>query len=220
MRYFLYILIEIILLPISLIFGLLGYFIKLKHAAEGQKIVFVHGWLTSNLPLLFFKRYLESRGFSVYMSNVGLLTTDLNKGSINLKEYIEKKKLKGFILVGFSAGAIVSYLYLQKFDGWKKTKRLICIGAPFKGSPLAYLAFFSRSARQMTTDSKFLKKLNQNLILNRENIVCISAKHDEIVPSYSSKLKDVKHEEVPVLGHVVLQLASKETFAIVEESAR
>lgn len=220
MKYLFYLLFEVFLFPIYLIAGFIGIFINLKPSFGGKKIVLVHGWLTSNLPYIFLKRYLENKGFSVYMPNISLMASDLNKESMNLKEYIETNKLENFTLVGLSTGANISYLYLQSFDGWTKTKRFISIGALFKGTPLVYLAPFLGSARQLIPGSKFLKKLNQKSPLNREKIICIFAKYDELIPKYSSKLKGVKHEEVPVLGHVVLQVVAKETFALVEKYAK
>lgn len=220
MRFIFEFILEIFLLPTYVICGVLGLFIKLKPAPGGKEIVFVHGWLTHNPLYIFFKKYLESEGFSVYMTDIGLMTTDFNKEAEKLKTYIDRNDLKNFVLVGVSGGALVSYLYLQKLGGWRKTNRFISIGGPFSGTPLAFLGFPWNSGRQMIPGNNFLKQLRSELPINSGKIICVSAKYDELVPSDSSKLHGVNTEIIPVLGHVNLQAVSKETFKLVKRCAK
>ena len=212
-------LLEILLFPVYLLCGPLGYFIKLKPTPVGKKIVFVHGWLTNNPLYFFFKQYLEKKGFSVHMTDLGLMASDFNSEAKNLKSFVDRNNLKDFTLVGASGGAIVSYLYLQNLGGWDKTKNFISIGGPYKGSPLAYLAYWSGSARQIVPGNNFLKELNRKPTINANSITTISAKYDDVLPPRSSMLSGVKHEITPTVGHVVLQSAAKETFKLVEKLA-
>ena len=212
-------LLEILLFPVYILCGPLGYIIKLKPAPTGKKIVFVHGWLTNNPLYFFFKRYLESKGFSVYMTNLGLMASDFNLEAKNLKLFIDEMGLKDFTLVGVSGGAIVSYLYLQNLGGWSKANRFISIGGPYKGTPLAYLAYWSGSARQIIPGSRFLEELNRKPVVNADGITTVSAKYDDVVPPQSSLLPGAKHKIIPAVGHLVLQSLAQETFALVEKLA-
>lgn len=204
--------------------GLIGYLFPMDYVKRGEErklpIVFVHGWFTQNPLYFFLKRYLESNGFSVYMTNFGLQLGNFESYSQKLKEYIENKNLIDVILVGVSGGSLISLEYLQNFDGWKYVKKFISMGGPFKGSPLAYLALFSPAARQMLPGSDFIKQFTGHRMLHPERIMCVSAWFDELVPRSSSELRGARNEVVDVIGHVNLQAFSKETYKLIEDFAQ
>jgi len=217
-------LMEILLLPMYFLAGVVGYVFPLQRVkrenSNKSPIVFVHGWLTQNPLYCFLKRSLENKGFIVYMTNFGLLSSDFNQDAQRLKDFIESKNLKDVVLVGVSGGGIVSYLYLQHFEGWKRVKKFVSIATPFGGASLAILAtLFSGSARQMMPDSFFVSKIKSERVKNPEKIVSISAKYDEAIPQENMKLADVEHRVVDCFGHVFLQTISSNTFSLIENYA-
>jgi len=214
---------EIIFLVFAFIAGPLGYLLPLDEilgSGESGRIVFVHGWFAQNPLFFFLKRHLVKQGFRVYMTNFGLHLGDFYELAKKLSIFIQENDLHDVILVGTSNGAIISLLYLQKMDGWKNVRKFIGIGGPYKGTPLAYLGLFSKSVCQILPNSQFLKDLFDNGLKNPDKIVCVSAKHDEFVPIWSSQLPGAKNEILPVIGHINLAAFCKSTFSFVAKYAR
>ncbi|MBS3052005.1 MAG: alpha/beta hydrolase [Candidatus Aenigmarchaeota archaeon] len=189
--------------------GLLGYFWKLKTTknlkSKRSTAVIIHGWLTQS-PMLFLQKCsLEKEGYNVYIPEFGWQLGDIKELTEKLDLYLKNKNLKNVILIGNSLGSIISLKYLNTYNGWKRVRKFISISGPFRGSNLAYLAFwFSKSARQMLPDSKFLKELLAN-IKNKNKITCVSAEIDFIVPRLSSQIKGTNNKIIKVLGHTNLQ---------------
>jgi triacylglycerol lipase len=195
-----------------------GYFITLESVnptpSKDTRIVFIHGWMTQNPLYIFLKRHLEKHGYQVYMTNFGLQTGDMNKMAVHLEEYFQERELDNIILIGASGGAIIAFVYLQKMDGWKRVRKFISIGGPFKGSVLAYLAPFSTAARQMSPNNSFLNDLSVKGILNAERITCIAAKYDELLSTSSSVLPGTNSEVLDEFGHVNLQAFSRQMYSV------
>ncbi|QQG43405.1 MAG: hypothetical protein HYW45_00080 [Candidatus Daviesbacteria bacterium] len=208
---------ETFFLVIHLILNVVGVFVPLNTIKNRQHkkrpVVFIHGWFTRN-PLYFvFKKHLENEGLSVYMVDLGLQLGDTYEYAKKLKNYIEKNKLSDITLVGVSLGAVISLIYLQKLNGWAKTKEFVSIGGSFKGSPLTFLAPLSKSARQVTVGSKLLSDLTSEDLSNHlHQITNLYAKYDEFVPRWSSTIEGAKNIQVNVMGHTKLQAFSKEVY--------
>jgi len=66
--------------------------------------------------------------------------------------------------LGFSMGGIIGRYWLQKFDGHKRTRRLISIGSPHKGTLMAQLIpkYPFKGISEMKISSKFLRELANN----------------------------------------------------------
>ena len=185
---------------------------------KGQTIIIVERWLSVNIRHIYWKFYLERRGFNAYLANFSLWHGDFDDSAKDLKKYIERKKLNDIILVGVSSGAITSLLYLQEFEGWEKVKKFISIGAPFEGAWSALLLSFVPSGRQLWPASSLIKKISRFEIKNMEKITCIRAKFDEMVPT-GSVLKGAKEVRIGTLGHNNLHLGMGKTYAKIVEIA-
>ena len=61
-------------------------------------------------------------------------------------------------------GGIIGRYWLQKFNGFKRTRRLISIGSPHKGTLMAQLIpkYPFRGISEMKINSKFLRELANN----------------------------------------------------------
>ncbi len=202
-----YLILEIFAISIYIISGIFGYFWRQQPIRRKKPpVVIIHGWLTRGAMLFTQKFILEKEGYEVHVPEFGWQLEDIENLSEKLNSYIEKEKLNNVILIGNSLGAIISLHYLKKYNGWKRVKKLISVAGPFGGSPLAYLAmWFSKSAKQMTLNSQFLKQLTQN-ITHKNKITCVSAEIDFLVPKSSSQIKGAKNKIIKILGHVNLQL--------------
>ena len=98
------------------------------------------------------------------------LTNTLNE--LILEKYGLKKKVD---ILGFSMGGIIGRYWIQKFDGYKRTRRFISIGSPHKGTLIAQLVpeYPFRGISQMKINSKFLRGLAKNDFF-LDDIECIS----------------------------------------------
>lgn len=214
---------ELLLLVLYPIINILGIFVALKtvnkQANKKYPVVFVHGWFTQNVFYACFKRYLERKGFAVYMTNFGLHLGDLTKLGKRLARYLEERQLEEVVLVGISAGALASLFYLQKLNGWNRVKTFISVGAPYKGTPIAYVAFFSQAARQMFPGSKFLQTLWAGGIQNPGRIVSITGSYDTFIPTLSSYIPGAQNVTVDVFGHFTLGGFSKRVYVLVAQYA-
>ena len=206
--------------------SLVGYWSFLNRSSVGslkrsQKypIVLIHGWLDNNSALTPFEQYLKSRGFQVYLPQIGLGLQDINKLTIIVKKLIEDKELKEVVLVGLCLGGIVGLNYAQDPKNQKLIRKIITVATPFYGAPLGKFVPFSLSARQLRTKSDFLEKLRQKNFFPRSKIICLRAKGDQLVPGGSSHFKGARVKTVDCYGHVNLQ-SNLKTFQLVARLAK
>jgi len=142
-------------------------------------IILIHGlWNTSsifssitpqldNIGIEYFAPTLEH---SYGMTSILDLTNKLNE--LILEKYGLEKEID---ILGFSMGGIIGRHWLQKFNGYKRTRRLISIGSPHKGTLMAQFIpkYPFKGISEMKITSKFLRGLaNNDVFLN--DIECIN----------------------------------------------
>lgn len=203
------------LLSITLQFGLQ----KPQIANNGPVIIIVERWLSLNIRHIFWKRYLERRGFQVYLINLPLWKRDFSDSSRKLEEYINQFKLSDIVLVGISSGAITALLYLQERNGWAKVNKFISVGAPFNGTYLMLFLSFLPSGRELLPGSKLIRKIQSFSTFDPKKVICIRAKFDEMVPN-GSILKGAKKITLNIFGHNNLHLHNQKTYKIIVEHAK
>jgi len=142
-------------------------------------IILIHGlWNTSsifssitpkldNIGIEYFAPTLEH---SYGMTSILDLTNKLNE--LILEKYGLKKEID---ILGFSMGGIISRYWLQKFNGYKRTRRFISIGSPHKGTLIAQLVpqYPFKGISEMKINSKFLRELAKNDFFLKD-IECIN----------------------------------------------
>lgn len=214
-KYFADGIIELLLLlsyPLKfLVSFLLPFRILNRKQTQGVSIILVEHWFSQNIYHYFLKKYLEKKGYRVYLFNSSLLRNSIEKGAAELRSFLKRKEIENCILVGISIGGVTSYYYVQNY-GWEGIQKVLCVGAPFKGSFALGMLYFLRVGRQLWPGSNFIKTLFSKEIVNSQKIVSIVAKYDEWVPRSSSTITHVKTVEVDIFGHNYLHIASKETF--------
>ena len=142
-------------------------------------IILIHGlWNTSSI-FYFITSKLDDIGIEYFaptlehsfgMTSIPDLTNTLNE--LILNKYGLEKELD---ILGFSMGGIIGRYWIQKFNGYKRTRRLISIGSPHKGTLTAQFVpkFPFRGISEMKIKSNFLRGLEKNdFFLN--DIECIS----------------------------------------------
>jgi triacylglycerol lipase len=172
-------------------------------------VILIHGlWntssifssITSKLDDVGIEYYAPTLKHSYGMTSINDLTILLNE--LILKKFGLEKELD---ILGFSMGGIIGRYWLQKFNGYKRTRRFISIGSPHKGTLIAQLVpkFPFRGISEMKINSKFLRELAKNDFF-LDDIECINffTYWDLMVfPSWWTNLNQGKKISVKVYQH-------------------
>ena len=151
----------------------------MKVLEKRNPIILIHGlWnnssifssISSKLDDIGVEYFAPTLKHSYGMTSIIDLTNILNE--LILEKYGLEKKLD---ILGFSMGGIIGRFWLQKFNGYKRTRRFISIGTPHKGTFIAQLVpkFPFRGISEMKIKSKFLRELAKNDFL-LDAIECIN----------------------------------------------
>ena len=151
----------------------------MKVLEKRNPIILIHGlWnnssifssISSKLDDIGVEYFAPTLKHSYGMTSIIDLTNILNE--LILEKYGLEKKLD---ILGFSMGGIIGRFWLQKFNGYKRTRRFISIGSPHKGTFIAQLVpkFPFRGISEMKIKSKFLRELAKNDFL-LDAIECIN----------------------------------------------
>jgi len=142
-------------------------------------IILIHGlWntssifssITSKLDDIGIEYFAPTLKHSYGITSIIDLTNTLNE--LVLEKYGLEKEID---ILGFSMGGIIGRYWIQKFNGYKRTRRFISIGSPHKGTLIAQLVpeYPFRGISEMKLNSKFLRELSKNdFFLN--DIDCIN----------------------------------------------
>lgn len=189
---------------------------ELKGHGEGPTIILVERWLSVNIRHLYWKYYLEGKGYNVYLANFPIRKGNFEESAHQLAKYLERHGLSKVTLVGISSGALTALLYLQECNGWERVDKFVAVGAPFKGTGMALLLAFAYSGRELLPHSSLVKKISSMDIINPEKIYCIKAKFDEMVPN-GSFLPGAHHIMVNIVGHNNLHIRVRATYKKIME---
>lgn len=219
LRYLSQIVSEILLICFYPILSFVMLFVppwELRGHGNGKTIVIVERWLSINLRHLYWKYYLERKGYNVYLANFPLRLGDFHESAQHLDAYLERNELDNVTLVGISSGALTSFLYLHYYDGWSRVNKFISIGAPFKGTWLAIFLVWLGSGRELLPNSRLIEEIQNITLENLDRVFCLKAKFDEMVPT-GSVLKGAHKITLPVIGHNNLHLQIRTTYRKIAE---
>ena len=172
-------------------------------------IILLHGlWntseifssITSELDEEGIEYYAPTLEHSYGMTSIIELTSLLNE--FILEKYGLKKEID---ILGFSMGGIIGRNWLQKFNGYKRTRRFITIGSPHNGTLTSQLIpkFPFKGISEMKINSSLLRNLSRNDFLLKD-IDCISfyTFWDLMVfPGWWANLKNGEKISLKVLKH-------------------
>ena len=142
-------------------------------------IILIHGLWNNSSIFSFISSKLDEIGIEYFaptlkhsygMTSIIDLTNTLNE--LILEKYGLEKELD---ILGFSMGGIIGRYWIQKFNGYKRTRRFISIGSPHKGTLIAQLVpkYPFRGISEMKINSKFLIELAKNDFF-LDDIECIN----------------------------------------------
>ena len=142
-------------------------------------IILIHGlWNTSSI-FSFITSKLDEQGvdyFAPTLNHSFGMTSIVELTNLMDKLILEKYGLQQEIdVLGFSMGGVIGRYWINKFNGYKRTKRFISIGSPHNGTLTSQLVpkYPFRGISEMKINSSLLRDLaNYDYFLN--GIDCIS----------------------------------------------
>lgn len=172
-------------------------------------VVIVHGYLDSAARMRPLADHLRATGREVFCPS--LHPSDGRVGidqlAAQLGEFIAAnlRPATACDLVGFSMGGIVCRYYLQRLDGIARTRRLITISSPHRGTVWAWTAPWP-GIRQMSPGSRFLADLNATIHeLAPLHPTSLWTPLDlMILPAASSRLPGIADEIVLLPAHFLM----------------
>lgn len=118
-------------------------------------------------------------------------------------------------VVGHSLGGLVAAYLLKALDRGRRVRRVVTLGSPHHGTPLAllgvlFLGALSRAVWQMLPGSPLLRELDALPVPRGSEIVAVASPGDGVVPPRFASLDDATGQwstTAPAASHVELVFA-------------
>lgn len=190
-----------------------------------RPIVLVHGFLSSSHVLVPLERHLR-RTLRRPVVRVALGTRlplhlqDVRKSARRVHETIEAlARTPGFEfadIVGHSLGGLVASYVLKRLDRGRRVRRVVTLGSPHRGTPLAFLGLLvfgavSRAIWQMLPGAPLLRELEALPVPRGSEIVALASAKDGVVPARFAQVDDETGQcnlPAPPAAHVELLFAA------------
>jgi triacylglycerol esterase/lipase EstA (alpha/beta hydrolase family) len=175
---------------------------------SGAPVLLVHGYLCNHGIWRAMKRFLESRGMSVWTHDAEPLFAGIDEYVASLAARIEtvlaRTRSETLVLVGHSMGGLVLRAYLRAHGG-RRVALGITLGAPHHGTRSARQGI-GRNAREMEPGSQWLAELARSEAGGlAARVVSIWSRHDNVVaPQESACLEAAENIAIEGVGHVAL----------------
>jgi triacylglycerol lipase len=139
-----------------------------------RPVLLLHGWLSSRRTFEVLERRLRRDGYGVFSLDLGGLRGSFSgRGIDDLADLVRAKVeriyarypgLGPLTVVGHSKGGLIATYYVKKLGGWRRTRAVVTLGTPHRGTPLAWLGLplapLTPSLVQMAPGSGFLARLH------------------------------------------------------------
>jgi triacylglycerol lipase len=110
-------------------------------------------------------------------------------------------------VVGHSLGGLVAAYWLKRIDRGRRIRRVVTLGTPHAGAPLArlgalVLGFVSRALWQMIPGSSLLRELEREPIPTGSEMIAIASRDDTVVPLRCARAADAPRQRTVELARV------------------
>ena len=161
-----------------------------------RPVLLIHGWFSYRRTFDVLERRLRRDGYGVFSLDLGgARGSFLGRGLDDLADLVRAKVeriyarypgLGPLTVVGHSGGGLVAAYYVKKLGGWRRTRAVVTLGTPHRGTPTAWLglpvALFARSLVQMIPGSPFLSRLQDGPWPAQVRLVSLWSREDGASP--------------------------------------
>jgi triacylglycerol lipase len=110
-------------------------------------------------------------------------------------------------VVGHSLGGLVAAYWLKRIDCGRRIRRVVTLGTPHAGAPLARLGavligFLSRALWQMVPGSGLLRELDREPIPSGSELIAIASHGDTVVPVRCARAVEAPRQRTVELARV------------------
>jgi pimeloyl-ACP methyl ester carboxylesterase len=196
-------------------------------------VVLLHGFGTSSRVVAPLGRHLERHlgrpvvRLALGAGRIPLHLGDVRRTALRVQHEIERLALEARFpyvdVVGHSLGGVVAAYLLKALDRGRRVRRVVTLGAPHRGTPLALVGAmlfgaFSRAIWQMIPGSPLLRELERLPVPERSELVSLASDDDAVVPLAFARVRPAERQEntrVAGLGHLDF-LFSRSVFRLVQ----
>jgi pimeloyl-ACP methyl ester carboxylesterase len=168
-----------------------------------RPVLLLHGWFSARRTFDVLERRLRRDGYGVFSFDLGGLRGSFaGRGIDDLANLVRAKierlyarypGMGPLAIVGHSKGGLIASYYVKKLGGWRRTRAVVTLGTPYRGTPLAWLGLplapFTRSILQMAPGSRFLALLHDGPWPAQVRLASLWSRDDGAAP-YPSCLVD------------------------------
>jgi triacylglycerol lipase len=160
-----------------------------------RPLLLVPGWLGARRTFEVLERRLRREGYGVFTLDLGGLRATALAGVDDLADavrtgveavYARHPRLAPLSIVGHSTGGLVAAYYVKKLGGWRRTRAVVTLGAPHRGTPLGWLGLplpgIARSLAQVAPASAFLARLDDGPWPAQVRLASIWSRRDRTAP--------------------------------------
>ncbi|HYU41597.1 MAG TPA: alpha/beta fold hydrolase [Vicinamibacteria bacterium] len=202
-----------------------------------RPVLLLHGWFSARRTFEVLERRLRRDGYGVFSLDLGgARVSFLGRGVDDLADLVRAKVeriyarhpgLGPLTIVGHSKGGLIAAYYVKKLGGWRRTRAVVTLGTPHRGTPTAWFglpfALVARSLVQMIPGSPFLARLHDGPWPAQVRLVSIWSRQDGASP-YPSCVIDT--HGLPQLANVEVEgdhrahLVRKRTYEVILREVR
>jgi pimeloyl-ACP methyl ester carboxylesterase len=161
-----------------------------------RPVLLLHGWFSTRRTFDALERRLRRDGYGVFSLDLGgLRGSSVGRGIDDLADLVRAKLerlyarypgLGPLSIVGHSKGGLVAAYYVKRLGGWRRTRAVVTLGTPHRGTPLAWLGLplwpLTPSLVQMTPGSGFLGRLHEGAWPAQVRLTSIWSRRDATSP--------------------------------------
>lgn len=150
------------------------------------------GWGKVDIGWSYLSKELRLAGLDVIWASYplrGIVSIEESAAHVSRALEVLSQEYDHISFIGHSMGGLIGRYLIQQTSHWDCIDSYVSLGTPHYGSPLAHLAPWSVSAKEMRKDSLFLRDLNQCDWPTHIPALSFSGGWDALAPEESAKFR-------------------------------
>lgn len=206
------------------------------HSDKKGVVLLIYGFFGTRQIFEVLEKRLRKDGWGVFSLHLGGMFNTFNTGGIEeLAEQVAHKVddlcwkhgIPKINIVAHSKGGLIARYYVKKLGGDYWTRKVITLGTPHNGTPMAMLGvatlgMFSKSVWEMMPMSPFIRNLQKGPYPRNSKLVSIYSKADRLCPYPSARLDEnrgpnIKNIDIEDVSHTGLVMRKRVYDVILQE---